>query len=275
MTTSMTTPSSLNTPPLSSNAYVEHHLHNLTLNLHTWHVGGAQSGFWILNLDTLIVSWVVGLIFIGLFWGIAARVKPGIPGPWQNFVEWAIEAVEKTVNESYQGKSLLIAPLALSIFAWVFLMNVMDLLPVDLIPDILKLLGVPYWRSVPTADPSLTFALSLSVFFLIIVFNFKSKGPIGLTKEFLTEPFGAWLFPLNIAFRVIDELVKPLSLSLRLFGNLFAGELIFILIALLPWWIQWALGSLWAVFHILIIVIQAFVFMMLTVVYLSMAESKH
>lgn len=259
----------------SSSSYVEHHLHNLTLNLQTWQVGGAQPGFWVINLDTLIVSWILGLLFLSLFWFVAARVKSGVPGPVQNFVEWAIESVEKTVGESYQGKSLLIGPLALSIFVWVFLMNCMDLLPVDLIPDVLKLFGVPYWRSVPTADPSLTFALSLSIFLLIIIFNLKSKGPIGLTKEILVSPFGPWLFPLNIAFRIIDELVKPLSLSLRLFGNLFAGELIFILIALLPWWIQWPLGSLWAVFHILIIVIQAFVFMMLSVVYLSMAESAH
>ena len=268
----MTTPAPTD---LSSARYVQHHLHNLTLDLHTWKISGDHGGFWVVNLDTLIISWILGLIFIGLFWAMARRAVSGVPGPWQNFVEWAVESVEKTVAESYHGKSPLIAPLALTIFAWVFLMNAMDLLPVDLIPGILKLCGVPYWRSVPTSDPSLTFALSLSVFALIILFNFRSKGVIGLSKEILTQPFGAYLFPLNIAFRFIDELVKPLSLSLRLFGNLFAGELIFILIALLPWWIQWSLGSLWAIFHILIIVIQAFVFMMLTVVYLSMAESSH
>ncbi len=265
----------LNSSNTGSASYVQHHLHNLTLDLHTWKIGAAQTGFWVINLDTLITSWVLAGLFILLFGLVAARVKSGVPGPVQNFVEWAIEKIDSTVRESYQGKSLLIAPLALSIFVWVFLMNLMDLLPVDLIPDTLNLFGVEHWRSVPTSDPSLTFALSISIFILIICFNFYSKGIFGLGKEILTQPFGPYLFILNIAFRVIDELVKPLSLSLRLFGNMFAGELIFILIALLPWWIQWALGSLWAVFHILIIVIQAFVFMMLSVVYLSMAESEH
>lgn len=260
---------------ITSSEYVQHHLHNLTLNLHTLKFGSETKGFWVLNVDTLVVSWILGILFIGLFWFVARRATTGVPGKMQNFVEWAIEAVDKTVKESYHGKSSLIAPLALTIFVWVFLMNCMDLLPVDLLPSITSAMGIPYWRSVPTADPNLTFALSLSVFALILIFNFRAKGPIGLTKEILVSPFGKWLFPLNIAFRLIDELVKPLSLSLRLFGNLFAGELIFILIALLPWWIQWSLGSIWAIFHILIIVIQAFVFMMLTIVYLSLAESAH
>lgn len=259
---------------LTSSEYVQHHLHNLTFNLKTFQFG-SEKGFWILNVDTIIVSWVLGVLFLALFWFVARRATTGVPGKWQNFVEWAVESVDKTVKESYHGKSALVAPLALTIFVWVFLMNFMDLIPVDLFPTILGYFGVPYWRSVPTADASMTFALSLSVFGLIIIYNLRSKGPIGLTKEILVSPFGKWLFPLNIAFRLIDELVKPLSLSLRLFGNLFAGELIFILIALLPWWIQWTLGSIWAIFHILIIVIQAFVFMMLTIVYLSLAESAH
>jgi F-type H+-transporting ATPase subunit a len=154
-------------------------------------------------------------------------------------------------------------------------MNFMDLLPVDLIPTLLSLTGVEHFRAVPTADVNLTFGLSLSVFFLLIYYNFKAKGAIGLGHEVLTKPFGAKLFPLNIAFRLLEECVKPLSLSLRLFGNLFAGELIFILIALLPWYIQWPLGGVWAIFHILIITLQAFIFMMLTIVYLSMATETH
>jgi F-type H+-transporting ATPase subunit a len=151
----------------------------------------------------------------------------------------------------------------------------MDLLPVDLLPRIMGLFGVHNFKTVPTADLSMTFAMSLSVFFLIIYYNIKIKG-FGLLKELFTQPFGKWLFPLNILFRIIEELTRPISLSLRLFGNMFAGELIFILIAaLLPWWIQWIPGGIWAIFHILIITIQAFIFMMLTIIYLSMAHESH
>jgi len=198
-----------------------------------------------------------------------------VPGKVQNFVEILIEFVDKTVRESFHGRSMLIAPLALTIFVWIFLMNFMDLLPVDLLPAILSLFGVHYFRSVPTADPNATFGMSLSVFFLIIYYNLKIKGIGGLGKEMLTLPFGARLFPVNILFRLLEECVRPVSLSLRLFGNLFAGELIFILVALLPWWIQWTFGGVWAIFHILIILIQAFIFMMLTIVYLSMAHESH
>jgi len=253
---------------MNSAEYVQHHLHHMTVSF-------GQGGFWTLNLDTLIVSTVLGVLFVGLFYWGARIAVAGTPGKLQNFVEWAIETVDGIAKENFHAENKLLGPLALTIFAWVLLMNAMDLLPVDLLPRITGAMGATYFKSVPTADPSLTFALSISVFLLIIYYNLKSKGIFGLGKEILTSPFGPWLFPLNIAFRVIDELVKPLSLSLRLFGNLFAGELIFILIALLPWWAQWALGSIWAVFHILIIVIQAFVFMMLTIVYLSLAKDKH
>jgi F-type H+-transporting ATPase subunit a len=154
------------------------------------------------------------------------------------------------------------------------MMNVMDLLPIDLLPRILEFFGVKHFKSVPTADPNMAFAMSLSVFGLIIFYNVRMKG-WGLVKEVLTQPFGAYLFPLNVAFRLIEEFVKPLSLALRLFGNMFAGELVFILIALLPWWAQWVPGGIWSIFHILIITIQAFIFMMLTIVYLSMAHETH
>lgn len=154
-------------------------------------------------------------------------------------------------------------------------MNVMDLLPVDFFPTLAHVFGVNYFRSVPTADPNATFGMSIAVFFLVIFYNFKIKGGLGFTKETLVFPFGRWLFPLNILFRAMEEGVRPFSLSLRLFGNLFAGELIFILIALLPWWIQWTVGGVWAIFHILIISIQAFIFMMLTIVYLTMAHETH
>jgi len=261
------------TPP-SPAEYVQHHLSHLTLNLHTYALGNG--GFWTLNLDTMIISIFIGITFSWLFAYIArTMVSTAPPGKLQSFIEIIIEFVDKTVKESFHGTSELIAPLALTIFVWIFLMNVMDLLPVDFFPTLAHLFGVNYFRSVPTADPNATFGMSIAVFFLVIFYNFKIKGGLGFTKETLVFPFGRWLFPLNILFRVMEEGVRPFSLSLRLFGNLFAGELIFILIALLPWWIQWTVGGIWAIFHILIISIQAFIFMMLTIVYLTMAHETH
>lgn len=257
---------------LTPGQYVQHHLEHLTFNLKTWQAGGE--GFWVVNLDTLIVSMVIGLLIIGIFRFAAVRATSEVPGKLQNFVEAVLGFVQQSVNESYHGKSQLIAPLALVIFLWVFLLNAMDLLPVDLFPRLVSLGGVEHFKNLPTADPNATFAMSLSVFFLIIFYNIKIKG-LRLTKEILTQPFGPFLFPVNIIFRFIEEGVKPLSLALRLFGNMFAGELVFILIALLPWWAQWLPGSIWAIFHILVIAIQAFIFMMLTIVYLSMAHDTH
>lgn len=259
-------------PVITQGQYVQHHLEHLTFNLKTGHLGGT--GFWVLNLDTLIVSIVIGFTIIGIFRWVAIRASSDIPGKLQNFIEMILGFVQKSVTETYHGKSLLIAPMALVIFLWVFLMNAMDLLPVDLLPRLLGLADVDHFKNLPTADPNATFAMSLSVFFLIIFYNIKVKG-FHLTKEILTQPFGPYLFPLNIIFRCIEEGVKPLSLALRLFGNMFAGELVFILIALLPWWSQWLPGSIWAIFHILVISIQAFIFMMLTIVYLSMAHDTH
>lgn len=252
--------------------YIEHHLNHLTLDLTSWSLGGK--GFWSINIDTMAVSIVSAILVFGLLRYVAARMTEGVPGRLQNFVEIVLDFVQRSVNESYHGKSKLIAPLALTIFIWVFVMNAMDLLPVDLLPLILSFFGVPHFKSVPTADPNMTFALSLSIFFLIVFYSIAVKGWY-LGKELLVSPFGKWLFPFNITFRLIEEFVKPFSLALRLFGNMFAGELIFILIAVLPWWSQWLPGSIWAIFHILIISIQAFIFMMLTIVYLSMAHDKH
>jgi F-type H+-transporting ATPase subunit a len=254
----------MNTAPTATE-YIQHHLTHLTVG----------EGFWSLHLDTLIISWVTGVLFLGVFYWVARKATVGVPTRLQNFVEMMLEFATKQVHDTYHGKSKLIAPLALTIFIWVFLMNAMDLLPVDLLPMIVSWFGVSYLRVVPTADPNLTLGLSLSVFFLIIVYNISSKGVLGLTREMLTKPLGGWFFPINLFLRVIEELAKPLSLGMRLFGNMYAGELIFILIALLPWWAQWPFGASWAIFHILIITIQAFVFMMLTIVYLSIAESNH
>lgn len=253
--------------------YIQHHLQQLAFDIDAFQLGGND--FWTLHLDTLLVSLFLGGVALFIFWQAARRATTGVPGRLQNFVEIIMEFVQGLVKESFHGKSDLIAPLALTIFIWVFLMNFMDLLPLDLLPRIALALGFPYFRAVPTADTNMTFALSITVFFLIVFYNFKIKGFKEVGKEFLTVPFGIALFPLNILFRLIEEFVKPISLALRLFGNMFAGELIFILIALLPWWIQWIPGGVWAIFHILIITIQAFIFMMLTIVYISMAHESH
>lgn len=254
---------------ISQADYVQHHMQN-------WQVSWqGASPFWTFNVDTIIVSLTLGLVFLGLFYLIARRAVVGVPSRWQNFVEMAVEAVDNTVQDAMHGDRRLIAPLALTIFMWVFLMNFMDLIPVDLLPRVMGSVGIHHFRAVPTADVTQTFAMSITVFALLIFYNIKSKGMLGLTKEVLSRPFGWYLMPVNVIFRIVDECVKPMSLALRLFGNLFAGELIFILIAMLPWWGQFTLGVVWTVFHILIITIQAFIFMMLTIVYLSMAQESH
>lgn len=260
---------------MNSAQYIQHHLGHAQLDLRTMTLSSDNSGFWVINVDTMGMSIGLGLFFLILFRFIAKRVVVGVPGGLQNFAEMILDFVQRLVTETFHRPPAMIGPLALTVFIWVFLMNFIDLLPVDLLPSLFSLLGFEHFRAVPTADVNLTFGLSLSVFFLLIFYNIKSKGVLGLLREMLTAPFGAKLFPLNVAFRLLEECVKPLSLSLRLFGNLFAGELIFILIALLPWYIQWTLGGLWAIFHILIIVLQAFIFMMLTIIYLSMASDKH
>lgn len=257
---------------LTSSEYVKHHLYHWQLIL------SDNSAFWRLNLDTLIVSITLGALFLSLMYTAARKATSVNPGKLQNGIELICEWIDNSVSNNYCHNRKFVTPLSITIFVWVLLMNLMDLVPVDL-PGYLitwfKDTPNLHFKIVPTADPNLTFALSLSVFILIISYNLKAKGGFGLVREIFHSPFGIWAFPLNIMFRIIDEVVKPLSLSLRLYGNLFAGELIFILIALLPWWIQWTLGSLWAIFHILVITIQAFVFVMLTVVYLNLAQEDH
>lgn len=245
--------------------YIHHHLQHWEL----------KTSFGTFYLDTLISSWVLGLCFLILFRWVAVRASVDKPGAMQNFVEYIYEFVDTQVKESFHGRSALIAPLSLTIFLWVFLMNFTDLLPVDLIPGLASLLGAPYFKVVPTTDPNLTLGMSISVFLLIIFYSIKIKGPGGFLKELLCEPFGPKFFPVNIVLKTVEELAKPVSLGLRLFGNLYAGELIFILIALIDWRVQWLLGAPWAIFHILVITIQAFIFMMLTIVYLSLASEDH
>jgi F-type H+-transporting ATPase subunit a len=235
----------------------------------------GDGGFWTLNIDSLVISFTLGLSFIFIFSLAAKYATSGVPSFFQNLVEIIIEFINEQVREIWHYNNRLISSLALTIFVWIFLMNFMDLFPVDFIPTALQDLGVPYIRSVPTADLNVTFALSLSVFALLIGYGIQLKGALNYIKEFLFSPFGRWLFPLNLVVHIVEELARPISLSLRLFGNIYSGELIFILIALLPWWMQWGLYVPWAVFHLLIILLQAFIFTILTIVYLGMIRESH
>jgi F-type H+-transporting ATPase subunit a len=246
-------------------SYIVHHLTPLTVG----------EGFWTLHLDTLFFSALLGGLFIWFFKVAAEKATVGVPGLMQNFAEMLVEFVDQQVKDSFHGQSKLIAPLALTVFCWVFLMNFMDLFPVDLMPGVGSVMGVEYLRVVPSTDLNATFAMSISIFILIIFYSIKIKGGWGFAKELMFQPFGPWLLPFNLLLKLVEEIAKPISLALRLFGNLYAGELIFILIALLPWYVQPFLSFPWAVFHILIITLQAFIFMVLTIVYLSMAHEDH
>jgi F-type H+-transporting ATPase subunit a len=260
---------------ISSEGYIAHHLQHLSFNLKSWSFNGPDN-FWNVHLDTLVTSFVLGLIYLFFFWLGARKATSGVPGLWQSLMEVLIEFVDRQVKDTFHGENKLIAPLGLTIFVWVFLMNSMDILPVDLLPTVGRFFGLHDLRVVPTSDINMTFSLSISVFLLILFYNIKFKRSY-LLYEICLRPFNHWVFiPANILLRLVEEIAKPISLSLRLFGNLYAGELIFILIAaLLPWWAQWPLGLIWSIFHILVIVLQAFIFMMLTIVYLSMAQERH
>ena len=211
-----------------------------------------------------------------LFRYAAKKTTSGVPNKLQCFVELIFEFVQNSVSGIFKRKSKLIAPLSLTVFMWIFLMNLMDLLPIDLLPEIAKAIGVPYLRVVPSADVNITLSMAVGIFCLIFVFAFKNVGVMGFIKSLTLHPFNHWAFsPLNLVLEGVSLLSKPISLGLRLFGNMYAGEMIFILIALLPlWWIQWVLNVPWALFHILIVTLQAFIFMVLTIVYLSMASEE-
>ena len=260
----------------SATEYIKHHLTHATVP----HGGG----FWSLNVDTFSVSLLLGFLFLFVFSYVTRTFSVEKPGRLQCFIEIVVDMVAGQVKDVFHAKSAMIAPLALSIFCWVFMMNAMDLLPVDLLPYLAQLIGEKvfgadphhvYLRVVPSADANATFAMSLSVMFLIIGFSIKAKGLGGYVHELFSAPFGPKVGPINFIFQVLELIAKPISLALRLFGNMYAGELIFILIALLPWYMQWLLGAPWAIFHILVITLQAFVFMMLTIVYLSLAVEDH
>ena len=271
----------------TSGEYIAHHLQNLQICKADgeWVWNHCAGNPMTLNVDSMVFSVVLGLIFIWIFGKAAKKASSGKPGKMQAFVEIVIDFIDSSVKDTFHGKSSLIAPLALTIFVWVFFMNLMDLVPVDWLPLAGAAIGVPYLKVVPTTDVNITFGMSIAVFCLIIFYSVKNKGIGGFIGELTLHPIapplkgpGIIAAPFIIAFNFILEsvalLAKPLSLSLRLFSNMFAGELIFILIALLGIW-QLPLHFGWAVFHVLIVTLQAFIFMMLTVVYLTLASEEH
>lgn len=277
---------------LGTVAYIQHHLANNTLALTAdaqVAIDKGQMSFWVLNLDTIAVSVLLGALIIFVAARLGKRLETGVPGGFQNFVESILDFVSTNVRDAFPGHHPLIAPLALTIFVWVWLMNFMDLIPVDLIPYLAQLItGDPHFKIkiVPTADLNTTLAMATTVFALILYFNIKIKGVVGFLKIFLFHPFGKFFIPLNIVMTFIEEVSKPLSLALRLFGNMFAGELVFLLIALIGgtlavgaaafFWapLQAVLDLAWLIFHLLIITLQAFIFMVLTIVYLGMAHDE-
>ncbi|MEM9102334.1 MAG: F0F1 ATP synthase subunit A [Pseudomonadota bacterium] len=267
---------------LTTSGYIKHHLSNLQI-CHTeqgWQWNSTENpvckgNFMTFNVDTLFFSVLLGFVFIGIFRSVARKATAGVPGKLQCFIEMLVDFVNNIVKETYPGKSTVVAPLALTIFVWVFLWNLMDLIPVDWVPHAAQAVGIDYLKIVPSTDVNATFSLSLSVFLLVIIYSIRIKGVGGFTKELTMTPFNTiWLSWFNLVIEGSALLAKPVSLSLRLFGNMYAGELVFILIATLGWY-QLPLHFFWAVFHILVITLQAFIFMMLTVVYLSLAADKH
>lgn len=265
--------------------YIRHHLQNLTYGLKddgTWGLAAngeeaAGMGFWALHLDTLGFSLLLGGVFALLFAGVARRATSGTPGPMQNLVEAVMEFIDQHVKEMFTAQNPLIAPLALTALVWILLMNTMDLVPVDLLPAIAGALGVEYLKVVPTADPNATLGMALGVFLLTLLYSFRIKGPVGFAKELTLHPFNHWAFiPFNLILEGVSLLARPFSLGMRLFGNLFAGELIFILIATMPWFLQFPLSLPWAIYHLLVIPLQAYIFTVLAIVYLNMAhETEH
>ncbi len=274
---------------ISSTDYIKHHLTYLTFNLKTMSFG-SEGGFWTVNLDTIFFSLLAGVVALSLLTLGARRVSTGVPGKWQNFAEMMLDFADSQVKDCFHGRSALIGPLALTIFVWVFVMNFMDIVPVDILPAIGEMFGATHLKVVPTNDLNTTFGMSLSVFILIIFYSLKVKGAKMFVKELTFQPFNhPALIPVNFILESATLIAKPISLSLRLFGNLYAGELIFILIALLTLnaaassWIanvtltvaQFFLSLGWSIFHILVITLQAFIFMVLTIVYLSLAHEEH
>jgi F-type H+-transporting ATPase subunit a len=262
---------------LSPTSYIQHHLTFLT-------TPSEAGGFWSVNVDTVVTSVILGVVAFGLLWMVARKVTSGVPSKTQAFVELLLDFVNEQVKGIFHGELKTIAPLALTVFVWVILMNAMDFLPIDVMGLFYEhVLHQHNWRGVPTADVNTTFALALSVFGLMIYYSIKMKGLGGWIHELFCSPFGAnpLLWPANLLFNAVEYLSKPLSHSLRLFGNMYAGEIIFMLLGL--WAATGVVGTLvggvlhlgWSIFHILIVVLQAYIFMMLTIVYVAMAHEQH
>ena len=294
---------------LTVNGYIQHHLTNLTYGklpydsevwhcnkeTHTWDMptivpadtwtfahGSTQAadmGFWAFNVDSIGWSVFLGALFLGIFkWAIPKNTDT--PSGLQNFVEMCIEFVDDNVQSLFGStNNKLIAPLALTVFVWILFMNLMDLVPVDFIPEFAKSLGIEYFKVVPTTDPNITLGMAFAIFILTIYYSLKIKGTKAFIAELTLHPFGKWLIPVNFVLEIVNFIAKPISLGLRLFGNLYAGEMIFILIALMLFFNSVLIGMLgiglhlvWALFHILIVALQAFIFMALTIAYLAMAH---
>lgn len=327
--------------PLTSGAYILHHLTYLQLDLRTWKIVENSQNFWVVNLDSMFFSVLLGLLFVFVFWPMARRATSDVPTRWQGFVEISTEFFDRQVRDIFHKKSQFVAPMALLVGFWILFMNLMDLLPVDALPGAAAAVGVKHLRVLPTSDPAITMSMSITVFLLTLWYSFYSKGLKGVAKEALFQPFGKWLLPVNFILKVVEELSKPLSLGLRLFGNMYAGEVIFILLACLTlrynapveatpvnitsffifaaiavltvglfaygkgkWmraylplllligipvagifgplpgigvatYVQIMFATGWGIFHWLIIGLQAYIFMVLTVGYLSMAAENH
>jgi len=262
---------------LTPNSYIQHHLTFQTK-------ASASGGFWTVNIDTVVTSVILGVLAFGFLWLVMRKVTPGVPSKTQAFVELLIDFVNEQVKGIFHGELKTVAPLALTTLVWVLFMNAMDFLPIDIMSWIYEHVFHQHnWRGVPTADVNTTFALALSVFGLMIFYNIKVKGLGGWIHELFCSPFGAnpLLWGFNLLFNAVEYLSKPLSHSLRLYGNMYAGEIIFMLIGLLA--ATGAAGAIsaallhvgWSIFHILIVLLQAYIFMMLTIVYVAMAHEHH
>ncbi|MEE4381387.1 MAG: F0F1 ATP synthase subunit A [Pseudomonadales bacterium] len=286
---------------LTAEGYIQHHLTNLTfgqfndshlrvqqglVDAGSWGIAqsaeeASKMGFWAINVDSMFWSVLLGLIFLFVFGRAARQATAGVPSGLLNFVEAIVDFVDDLVRGTFQhAGSRLVAPMALTIFIWVFFMNLMDLVPVDWIPFVAEeLLHIPFMKVVPSTDPNVTLGLALGVFLLILWYSFLKKGAWGFFSELAFHPFPKWMFPVNLILEGVNLLAKPVSLGLRLFGNLYAGEMIFILIALMYGGIVMGVAGgvlqlAWALFHVLVITLQAFIFMVLSVVYLNQAHDR-
>ena len=281
--------------------YIQHHLTNLTYGKvaegttacdgsiyeqSQWVFATCQSeldgmGFWAYHVDSLFWSGLLGALFIFIFARAARQAHAGVPSKFLNIIEVFYEFIDNQVKDTFQGKSKLIGPLCLTVFFWIFLMNSIKLIPVDFIPGAAQWMGLEYFKYVPVVDPNITLSMSFSVFFLIIAFSISHNGVKGFLSSLALQPFSSnnlvlqiILIPINLVLEVVGLLAKPVSLGLRLFGNMFAGEFVFVLAAAMMGYFQFVVAWPWAVFHLLVVPLQAYIFMILTLVYLSMASAK-